>query len=65
MIDATGMCGGCRVSIGGETKFACVDGPEFDAHKVDFEQLLARLGAYKHKERVSYDRCRLEDQAHE
>ena len=65
MIDATGMCGGCRVSVGGETKFACVDGPEFDARKVDFEQLLARLGAYKDNERVSYDRCRLENQAHE
>jgi NAD(P)H-flavin reductase len=65
MIDATGMCGGCRVSVGRETKFACVDGPEFDAHKVDFEQLLARLGAYKDNERVSYNRCRLEDQARE
>ncbi|MFZ5980734.1 MAG: sulfide/dihydroorotate dehydrogenase-like FAD/NAD-binding protein [Candidatus Zixiibacteriota bacterium] len=51
MIDGTGMCGGCRVSIGGETKFACVDGPDFDGHKVDFELLSKRLGAYKSQER--------------
>ena len=42
MVDGTGMCGGCRVSIGGETKFACVDGPEFDGHKVDFNNLMLR-----------------------
>jgi ferredoxin--NADP+ reductase len=46
MIDGTGMCGGCRVSVGGETKFACVDGPEFDAHLVDFDQLARRNQAY-------------------
>lgn len=46
MVDGTGMCGGCRVSVGGETKFACVDGPEFDAHLVDFEQLARRNTAY-------------------
>lgn len=50
MIDGTGMCGGCRVTIGGEVKFACVDGPEFDGHKVDFDGLMRRLGAYKHEE---------------
>ena len=46
MVDGTGMCGGCRVTVGGETKFACVDGPEFDAHKVDFRELMNRLGTY-------------------
>ncbi len=55
MIDATGMCGGCRVSVGGETKFACVDGPDFDGHKVDFNQLTSRLGAYKDHEKTSMD----------
>jgi ferredoxin--NADP+ reductase/dihydroorotate dehydrogenase electron transfer subunit len=50
MIDGTGMCGGCRVSVGGETKFACVDGPEFDAHKVDFNLLMSRLGLYRSEE---------------
>ncbi len=47
MIDGTGMCGGCRVTVGGETRFACVDGPEFDAHQVDFDQLAGRLGTYR------------------
>jgi len=51
MVDGTGMCGGCRVSIGGETKFACVDGPDFDGHKVDFDLLTSRLGAYKVQEK--------------
>jgi glutamate synthase (NADPH/NADH) small chain len=46
MLDGTGMCGGCRVTVGGERKFACVDGPEFDAHRVDFEELMSRLAAY-------------------
>lgn len=50
MIDGTGMCGGCRVSVGGETKFACVDGPEFDGHKVDFKELADRLGTYRQYE---------------
>lgn len=50
MVDGTGMCGACRVTVGGETKFTCVDGPEFDAHKVDFDELLQRLGAYKDQE---------------
>ncbi|MGB6680977.1 MAG: sulfide/dihydroorotate dehydrogenase-like FAD/NAD-binding protein [Candidatus Bathyarchaeia archaeon] len=62
MIDATGMCGGCRVSVGGETKFACVDGPEFDAHKVDFNLLLSRLNVYKKQEQKSDHECRLENQ---
>ncbi len=47
MIDGTGMCGGCRVTVGGKTKFVCVDGPEFDAHQVDFDQMISRLGTYK------------------
>lgn len=50
MVDGTGMCGGCRVTIGGETKFVCVDGPEFDGHLVDFDNMLLRLSAYKKHE---------------
>jgi ferredoxin--NADP+ reductase len=46
MVDGTGMCGACRVTVGGETKFVCIDGPEFDAHKVDFDEMLMRLKAY-------------------
>jgi ferredoxin--NADP+ reductase len=56
MIDGTGMCGGCRVTIGGKTKFACVDGPEFDGHQVDFDGLMRRLQAYQVEEQIS-DRC--------
>jgi len=55
MIDGTGMCGCCRVTIGGETKFACVDGPDFDAHLVDFDGLLKRTSLYKEKEKISYE----------
>ncbi len=51
MVDGTGMCGACRVTVGGSTKFVCVDGPEFDAHQVDFDELLLRLGAYRDLER--------------
>jgi ferredoxin/flavodoxin---NADP+ reductase len=54
MVDGTGMCGACRVSVGGETKFVCVDGPEFNAHDVDFDELLMRLGAYKESEAIEY-----------
>ncbi len=50
MVDGTGMCGGCRVTVGGETKFACVDGPEFDGHKVDFAELMSRNGTYRERE---------------
>jgi len=50
MVDGTGMCGGCRVTVGGETKFACVDGPEFDAHQVDFRELMNRLRTYREEE---------------
>ncbi len=55
MVDGTGMCGGCRVSIGGETKFACVDGPEFDGHKVDYDELMRRLQAYCEDEKKCYN----------
>ena len=51
MVDGSGMCGGCRVSVGGETKFACVDGPEFDGHLVDFGELRRRQGMYREEER--------------
>jgi ferredoxin--NADP+ reductase len=47
MIDGTGMCGGCRLSVGGETKFACVDGPDFDGHQVDFDEAIRRSRMYK------------------
>ena len=50
MIDGTGMCGGCRVTVGGKTKFVCVDGPEFDGHLVDFDNMMKRLRAYKPRE---------------
>ncbi|MCT4586936.1 MAG: sulfide/dihydroorotate dehydrogenase-like FAD/NAD-binding protein [Carboxylicivirga sp.] len=50
MVDGTGMCGACRVTVGGRTRFTCIDGPEFDAHQVDFNEVLKRLGAYKGEE---------------
>ena len=61
MIDGTGMCGGCRVSVGGEMKFACVDGPDFDGHQVDFDELMTRNRAYQEREaQVRRDHaCRL------
>jgi len=55
MVDGTGMCGGCRVRLGGEVKFACVDGPVFDGHLIDWDELLERLGAYKAKEKQALD----------
>lgn len=55
MIDGTGMCGGCRVTVGGKTRFACVDGPEFDGHEVNFDELMLRLQAYLEDEKESYD----------
>lgn len=55
MVDGTGMCGGCRVSVGGKTYFACVDGPEFDAHQVDFEELVKRQRAYLTQEKASME----------
>ena len=67
MVDGTGMCGGCRVDIAGETKFVCVDGPEFDGHKVDFDMMLKRMNAYKKQESESIQnqtknhKCRLDN----
>lgn len=61
MIDATGMCGGCRVGVGGETKFCCVDGPEFDGHKVDFDLLMERQRMYLDEERLAMQRYRKEE----
>lgn len=61
MIDGTGMCGGCRVTVGGETKFACVDGPDFDGHQVDFEEAIRRSGLFKKQEQEAKEShiCRL------
>lgn len=60
MIDGTGMCGGCRLTVGGEMKFACVDGPDFDGHEVDFDEMLHRSGTYAEFERHAYEReCNL------
>jgi len=62
MVDGTGMCGGCRVTIGGETKFACVDGPEFDGHLVDYDELILRLRAYQEDERKCHQEyCTIRD----
>lgn len=55
MVDGTGMCGACRVTVGGKTKFACVDGPDFDAHEVDFDEMTSRLKMYHKQEKVAYD----------
>ena len=70
MVDGTGMCGGCRVSVGGETKFVCVDGPEFDGHAVNFDEMISRLSAYHAQEKEARQRlneseheCRLEEEA--
>ncbi len=60
MVDGTGMCGGCRVTVGGETKFGCVDGPEFDGHKVDYDELMKRLQSYLGEEKECYGHyCKL------
>jgi ferredoxin--NADP+ reductase len=60
MIDGTGMCGGCRVTVAGQTRFACVDGPEFDAHEVDFDNLIMRNRAYQEQERAALERYEAE-----
>ena len=62
MVDGTGMCGGCRVTVGGEVKFACVDGPEFDGHKVDFAELMSRNSTYRTREAdvKEHHTCRIE-----
>jgi ferredoxin--NADP+ reductase len=64
MVDGTGMCGGCRVEVDGEPKFVCVDGPEFDGHKVNFDLMIKRLNAYKNQEQTAYEqykkhRCKI------
>ncbi|OGN82103.1 MAG: ferredoxin-NADP reductase [Chloroflexi bacterium GWC2_70_10] len=63
MVDGTGMCGGCRVRVGGRMRFACVDGPEFDAHEVDFDDLMSRLRRFRPEEKLALDRweqgCRI------
>jgi NAD(P)H-flavin reductase len=67
MVDGTGMCGGCRVKVGGRTRFACVEGPEFDAHEVDFDDLMFRLARFKPDEKAVLERwqqgCRVESTA--
>ena len=63
MVDGTGMCGACRVTVGGETKFACVDGPDFDAHKIDFDEVINRTRIYKDQERKRCESCNLLKQA--
>ena len=60
MIDGTGMCGGCRLTVGGKTKFACVDGPDFDGYEVDFDEAMSRSMMYKDFEKHSYEKtCNL------
>ena len=63
MVDGTGMCGGCRVTVDGETKFVCVDGPEFDGHQVDFDNMMRRLQSYKPQEDKARDECKLDAEA--
>ena len=67
MVDGTGMCGGCRVKIGETIKFACVDGPDFDGHQVDFDDLMKRLGRYKPTEKAALEvfneSCRIRNAA--
>lgn len=67
MVDGTGMCGGCRLTVGGETKFACVDGPDFDGHEVDFDELMNRNSVYRAQEAEEKERhaCRMDQLAHE
>lgn len=62
MIDGTGMCGSCRVTVDGQTKFVCVDGPEFDGHKVDFDTMMLRMKAFKSREERDKHRCKLNNQ---
>jgi hypothetical protein len=65
MVDGTGMCGGCRVKVGGQVKFACVDGPDFDGHQVDFDDLMSRLRRFSQAERAATERwsesCRMKN----
>lgn len=59
MVDGTGMCGACRITVGGEVKFACVDGPDFDAHKIDFDEVINRMKIYKEYEKERDENCNL------
>lgn len=63
MIDGTGMCGGCRATIGGKTKFVCVDGPEFDAHEVDWDNMMMRMKSFKEREAEDNHKCRMQAEA--
>ena len=63
MIDGTGMCGGCRVSVGGKTRFVCVDGPEFNAHEVDWDNMMMRMKSFKSREEADNHKCRMMAQA--
>ena len=63
MIDGTGMCGGCRVSVGGKTKFVCVDGPEFDAHQVDWDHMMMRMKSFNARAQADEHKCRMMAQA--
>ena len=69
MVDGTGMCGGCRVQVGGQTKFACVDGPDFDGHQVDYDELIVRNGVYREQEAFAKaahaHTCRMQKMAEE
>ena len=67
MVDGTGMCGGCRVTVGGKIKFTCVDGPDFDGHQVDYDELMNRNAAYKAQEQETEKThiCRMEALANE
>ena len=59
MVDGTGMCGACRVTVDGKTRFACVDGPEFDAYEVDFDEAMRRQGMYRDLEQEKDHRCKI------
>ena len=63
MIDGTGMCGGCRATVGGKTKFVCVDGPEFDAHEVDWDNMMMRMKSFKDREQEDNHKCRMQAEA--
>jgi len=64
MVDGTGMCGACRVSVGGVTKFVCVDGPEFDGHKVDWREMGMRMRCYLPQEKISLERFQEKIESH-
>ena len=61
MVDGTGMCGACRVTVGGKTRFVCVDGPEFDGHQVDFNLMMRRLNMFREFEKQSYEKMQKDE----